>query len=101
QCNSITPSSILGRQLDTSDEDGKCSWPVWKPIDKKVDLHQIRGTITSLLYEIDENWSAFLLHSYINREQRNFINDLRIKPSRVSYAVIQIDFAENYAFLRQ
>ncbi|CAF4597394.1 unnamed protein product [Rotaria socialis] len=39
--------------------------------------------------------------TYINREQRNFINDLRIKSSHVSYAVIQIDFAENYAFLRQ
>ncbi|CAM4961315.1 unnamed protein product [Rotaria socialis] len=64
QCNSITPSSILGHQLDTSDEDDKCS-------------------------------------RYINGEQRNFINDLRIKSSHVSYAVIQIDFAENYAFLRQ
>ncbi|CAF3305172.1 unnamed protein product [Rotaria socialis] len=61
---------------DTSDEDDKCSRSVWKPIDKKVDLHQIRGTITSLFYEIDEN-------------------------CHVSYAVIQIDFAENYAFLRQ
>ncbi|CAF4782489.1 unnamed protein product [Rotaria socialis] len=60
QCNSITPSSILGHQLDTSDEDDKCSRSVWKPIDKKVDLHQMRGTITSLFYEIDENWSAFL-----------------------------------------
>lgn len=101
QCSSTSPSSILGRQLDTSDEDNKCSWSMWKSIDKKVDLHQIRGTITSLLHEIDENWSAFLLHSHFNREQRNFINELRIKSSHSSYAVVQIDFAENYTFLRQ
>ncbi|CAF3305462.1 unnamed protein product [Rotaria socialis] len=88
QCNSITPSSILGCQLDTSDEDDKCSWSMWKSIDKKVDLHQIRGTITSLLYEIGESWFEFLLHSYFNREQRYFINDLRIKSSHLSYAVV-------------
>ena len=101
KCNNITPSSILGRQLDTSDEDDKCSWSVWKLVDKKIDLHQIRGSITSLLYEIDESWPAFLAHSYFNREQRNFINELRIKSSHLSYAVVQIDFAENYTFLRQ
>ena len=100
KCNNITPSSILGRQLDTSDEDDKCSWSVWKLVDKKIDLHQIRGSITSLLYEIDESWSAFLEHSYFNREHRNFINELRIKSSHLSYAVVQIDFAENYTFLR-
>ena len=101
KCNNITPSSILGRQLDTSDEDDKCSWSVWKLVDKKIDLHQIRGSITSLLHEIDESWSAFLAHSYFDREQRNFINELRIKSSHLSYAVVQIGFAENYTFLRQ
>ena len=101
KCNNITPSSVLRRQLDTSGEDDKCSWSVWKLVDKKIDLHQIRGSITSLLYEIDESWSAFLAHSYFNREHRNFINELRIKSSHLSYAVVQIDFAENYTFLRQ
>ncbi|CAF4337243.1 unnamed protein product [Rotaria socialis] len=93
QCNSITPSSILGCQLDTSDEDDKCSWSMWKSIDKKVDLHQIRGTITSLLYEIDfaENYSflrqrevqaahwnnqqatLFIIHIKIGSEQKNMV----------------------------
>ena len=101
QCNNSSLSSILARQLDTSDEDDKCSWFVWKSIDKMVDLHQMRGTITSLFYQIDENWSAFLLHSYFNCEERSFINDLRIKLSNLSHGVLQIDFAENYAFLWQ
>ena len=41
------------------------------------------------------------MHSYINREQRTYINELRIKSSCLSYAVVQTDFAENYTFLRQ
>ena len=41
------------------------------------------------------------MHSYINREQRTYINELRIKSSCLSYAVVQMDFAENYTFLRQ
>ena len=36
KCNNITPSSILGCQLDTSDEDDKCSWSIWKLVDKKL-----------------------------------------------------------------
>ena len=41
------------------------------------------------------------MDSYLNREQRNFVNDLRIKSSHLSYAVVQIDFSESYALLRQ
>ena len=52
KCNSITPSSILGRQLDTSDEDDKCSWSVWKLVDKKIDLHQIRGSIRNVSFQV-------------------------------------------------
>lgn len=101
RCNSITPSLTLGHELGDNEDDDKCSWSLWKTSDKKVDLHNIRGTITSLLDEIDEKWSNFLMHSYINREQRTYINELRTKSSRLSYAVVQMDFAENYTFLRQ
>ncbi|CAF4897575.1 unnamed protein product [Rotaria socialis] len=101
QCNSITPSLILGHELGDSEDDEKCSWSLWKTSDKKVDLHQICGIFASLLDEIDEKWSNFLIHSYINREQRTYINELRTKSSCQSYAVAQMDFAENYTFLRQ
>ncbi|CAF2076139.1 unnamed protein product [Rotaria magnacalcarata] len=49
----------------------------------------------------DDHPAIRVAHSYFNREQRNFINELRIKSSPLSYAVVQIDFAENYTFLRQ
>lgn len=101
QCNSDTPSIVLRRGLNDSEEDDKCSWSLWKTSDKKVDLHQIRGAVASLLDEIDDKWSSFLVHSYLNREQRNYINDLKAKSNYSSYTVVQMDFAENYTFLRQ
>ena len=70
ECNDKSPSSILQHQFDVIDGDDVWSWPLWKTHTKKVDLNQIRGTIMSLLNEIDEKWAAFLLHSYSNRERR-------------------------------
>ena len=101
ECNDKSPSSILQHQFDVIDEDDVWSWSLWKTNTKKVDLNQIRGTIMSLLNEIDEKWAAFLLHSYSNREQRTYINDLRLRTSNLSYVVVQLDFAGNYSFIRQ
>jgi hypothetical protein len=101
RCGDQPPSCILLRQFDGIDEDDVCSWSLWKTVNKKVDLHEIRGTIASLLTEIDEQWSVFLLHSYYNREQRSFIDEIRGKSSDQSFVVVQMDFAENYTFVRQ
>ena len=101
QCNDRSPSLILKGHFNTIDEDDKWSWSSWKTSNRKVDFNQIRGTITSLLNEIDEKWTLFLLHNYSNREQRTYINDLRLRSSNSSYVVVQLDFAENYTFIRQ
>lgn len=68
---------------------------------KRVDLHETRGTIASLLTEIDQQWPVFLQHSYYNREQRAFIDEIRLKSNDQSFVVVQMDFAENYTFIRQ
>jgi hypothetical protein len=101
RCNDVSPSSVLLRHFDAIDEDDLWSWSLWKVINKKVDLHEIRGTVASLLAEIDEQWPVFLLHSYYNREQRAFIDEIRAKSSDESFVVVQMDFAENYTFVRQ
>ena len=101
RCNDVSPSSVLLRHFDDIDEDDAWSWSLWKAINKKVDLHEIRGTIASLLTEIDEQWPVFLLHSYCNREQRAFIDEIRTKSSNASFVVVQMGFAENYTFIRQ
>lgn len=101
RCNSRLPSSILQHHFIIHDEDDEWTWSNWKSTNNKVDLHHIRGSIMSLLDEIDGQWKKFLIHSYFTREQRTSINDLRLLSSDTSYATVQIDFAENYTIIRQ
>jgi len=101
RCNKRRVSAILQGLLDNIDEDDEWTWSIWQQVNKKVDLHHIRGSIVSLLNEVDEQWKSFAIHSYFNREQRTYIRDLRLLSSDMSYVVIQIDFAENYSVIRQ
>ncbi|CAF1650662.1 unnamed protein product [Adineta ricciae] len=55
----------------------------------------------TLLTEIEEKWSSFLLHTHINREQREYIKDLRCQSTEKTFAVAQIDFSMNYTLIRQ
>ena len=100
-CGDTSPSSVLLDQFAHSDEDDSWSWFQWETVNKKVDLQDTRGTIGSLLTAIDDRWSSFLVHSYCNREQRASIENLRKQSSEHTYIVAQIDFAENYTFVRQ
>lgn len=99
-CGSIEPSDILTRNIDYDDDDS-VSWSLWKTEDKKVDLHQITGSISSLLSEIDSQWSAFLYHWHCTVEQRDYIKELRERSSDKTFVVAQVDFAQNYTLVHQ
>lgn len=101
RCNKRLPSSVLQHYFIIVDEDDEWTWSIWKTTNKKVDLHHIHGSIVSLLDEIDQQWRRFVIHSYFNREQRSYINNLRLLSSDTSYVTVQIDFAENYTIIRQ
>jgi hypothetical protein len=83
------------------DLDDECSWSLWKKVNNKFDLQQMSGSVDSLLTEIEERWSSFLLHTHINREQREYIKDLRCQSTEKTFAVAQIDFSMNYTLIRQ
>jgi hypothetical protein len=83
------------------DLDDECSWTLWKKVNNKFDLQQMFGSVESLLSEIEERWPSFLLHTHINREQREFIKDLCSKSTNDSFVVAQIDFSMNYTLIRQ
>jgi hypothetical protein len=59
------------------------------------------GSIDSLLTEIEEKWSAFLLHTYCTRQQRDHIKQLRSQSTNKTFVVAQIDFSMNYTLIRQ
>ena len=83
------------------DLDNDYSWTIWKKVNNKFDLQQMIGSVDSLVTEIEERWSAFLLHAYSNRQQRDHIKDLRSRSSINTFVVAQIDFSMNDALMRQ
>jgi hypothetical protein len=42
-----------------------------------------------------------LLHTHINREQREYIKELRCQSTEKTFVVAQIDFSMNYTLVRQ
>jgi hypothetical protein len=83
------------------DYDEECAWTVWKKVNNKFDLQQITGSVDSLLTEIEDKWDVFLFHVYCNRQQREYIKELREKSTDKTFLVAQIDFSMNYTLVRQ
>ncbi|CAF1500343.1 unnamed protein product [Adineta ricciae] len=103
ECDSCPTASITNILTDTNmiDLDDECSWNLWKKVNNKFDLQQMSGSIDSLLTEIEEKWSSFLLHTHINRERREYIKELRCQSTEKTFVVAQIDFSMNYTLIRQ
>lgn len=99
-CPTMDLTEILTTNIQ-HDLDEECSWTVWKKLNKKFDLQRVTGSFDSLLGEIENQWSYFLLHSYCNRKQREYIGHLREQSSEKTYIVAQIDFSMNYTLIRQ
>ncbi len=74
------------------DLDDNWSWTLWKKVNNKFDLQRVVGLVYSLLTEMEERWSAFLLHVYCNRQQRHYIKEIRSQ----STAIAQMEFSMNY-----
>ena len=83
------------------DHDEECTWTVWKKVNNKFDLQQITGSVDSLLTEIEEKWNVFLFHVYCNRQQRQYIKELREKSTDKTFLVAQMDFSMNFTLIRQ
>lgn len=83
------------------DHDEECAWTVWKKVNNKFDLQHITGSVDSLLTEIEDKWDVFLFHVYCNRQQREYIKELREKSTNKTFLVAQIDFSMNYTLIRQ
>ncbi|CAF4030591.1 unnamed protein product, partial [Rotaria magnacalcarata] len=102
-CLTRVPSTIVLENADI-DEEEEISWTVWETSNTKNDVansFSLRGYVTSLLCEINKRWSTFLYHSFVNRQQRKYIETIHEQSSADDYVVVQIDFTENYKFVRQ
>jgi hypothetical protein len=102
-CDHCPTKSITDILTDNNmvELDDECSWTIWKRVNNKFDLQQMCGSVDSLITEIEERWPLFLLHTHINREQRQYIKDLRCQSTDKTFVVAQIDFSMNYTLIRQ
>jgi hypothetical protein len=103
ECDDCPTENITDILTDNNmmDLDDECSWTLWKKVNNKFDLQQMSGSVDSLLTEIEERWPLFLLHTHINREQREYIKDLRCQSTDKTFVVALIDFSMNYTLIRQ
>ena len=69
-CRNRCPSDFL-RNYFRSDEDDTAEWTNWKRTDKRVALQQLTGTVSLLLYCIDEQWEDFRCHHYYTKIQQS------------------------------
>ena len=81
------------------DEEG--SWTLWKRFNNKFYLQQMIISVDFLLAEFEERWLAFLLHTYCNRQQREYIKQLRNYSTDKTFVVVLINFSTNYTLIRQ
>ena len=100
KCKNVNISKILTnhRQIDFQE---KTTWTSWKKIDNRFVLVHANGSFEVLLKEIDDLWTTFVTHHYYTHKQRDYIGFLKDASSLNTYIVVQMDFAQNYAFVIQ
>ena len=63
RCGEQSPSSVLLRHFDPIDEDDTWSWSLWKTVNKKVDLHEIRGHDRIIAYRNRRTMASFFCYT--------------------------------------
>ncbi|CAF4573403.1 unnamed protein product, partial [Rotaria sp. Silwood2] len=100
QCSTKSLINILTRNINV-DLDENCSWTIWQKLNNKFDLQQTTGSVEALLAQIEEQWFPFILHTFCNRSQREYIAELRRQSTKTTFVVAQMDFSMNYTLVRQ
>ena len=98
-CPTTQLVNILTEHIE-SDLDEECSWTVWRKLNNKFDLQKVTGSLNSLLDEVKDQWPYFVLHSYCNREQWEYITQLRPQSNKQNFIIGQIDFSMSYTLIR-
>ncbi|CAF3391741.1 unnamed protein product, partial [Rotaria socialis] len=99
-CRQLKASDILSDGIDIEIKDS-ASWSIWKKLNSRYELLHLTGTFRALLEEIDSLWSSFIIHSFYTREQRDYIALIKETSTITTFAVVQVDFAQNFSFVIQ
>ncbi len=116
ECLDRLPSDILRSELndDVTREDEAC-WLTWspnrysdldheddvKPVNKKIMLQRISGSVDDLIDEFDVQWRKFAAHHYNTRQQMDYVKQIKLDSSDQDRIVVEMDFAENHNLIVQ
>lgn len=101
RCSCITVSNLLWDDPHSIDEMVDVTWSLWIMTNSHVELQHFNGSLRSLIEQLNSRWSAFVTHTYVTRQQRDYIKTLRINSSLTTFATVDMDFAENFSFVVQ
>lgn len=99
-CRYVKASDIIcdGANIENQEP---ASWSIWKSVNSRYELLKQSGTFGALLKDIDELWPNFITHSFCTRMQREYITLIKETSTITTFAVIQLDFAQNFTFVTQ
>ena len=96
----LKASDILSNGIDVEVQD-LTSWSIWKKLNSRYELLHLTGTFRALLEEIDNLWPCFITHTYFTHEQKDYITSIKEASSKNTFAVVQLDFAQNFSLIVQ
>lgn len=86
---------------DDLDEKPDTTWSLWVNVNNHVELQHFSGSFRSLIDKLNNLWPSFITHTFVTRQQRDYIKTLKLTSGFTTFAVIHIDFAENFSFVIQ
>ncbi len=100
-CCSMSVSSLFITNRDDIDEMPDTTWSLWTTTNNHIELLHSHGSFRSLIDQLDRRWSSFVTHTYVTRQQREYIKTIKLTSHLTTFAAVQMDFAENFSFVVQ
>ena len=75
-CGHQYPSEYLLLNF-SGDTDEETQWSLWKRTDNRVALQQIKGSVSLLLDEIDDQWNSYVTHHHCMKAQQLYISEIK------------------------
>lgn len=83
-CGDQYPSVYLLHNFH-GDTDEDTQWSLWKRTDNRVALQQIKGSVSLLVDEIDEQWNTYVIHHHCMKTQQFYIREIKQVKRDCSY----------------
>ncbi|CAF4835922.1 unnamed protein product, partial [Rotaria magnacalcarata] len=58
---------------DDIEEKPDTTWSLWTTNNNHVELQHFNGTFRSLIDQLNGRWPSFVTHTYVTRQQRDYI----------------------------